>query len=105
MAERKHFLGTYFDRSLVLKLSGWANMLAWAILVSYIIETAYNTFFPIYQNYLSGYEYGLDAIFMLFQLIRVFQGAMLFVILRGFGQLLLMVMEIEENTRAANRND
>lgn len=97
------FLGAYFDKDRVLRIATWANWIAWVILVGYVVEALYNTIFPIYQNYLSGYQYGLDVIFILFQLLRIFQGAMLFIILQGFGQLLLMVMEIEENTRAASR--
>ncbi len=101
MAEKTNFLGTYFDKSKVIKLATWANWIAWALLFAYVAETFYNTFFQVYQNWINGYGLNMDFSFLFFQSLRIFQGGMLFVILQGFGQLLLMVMDIEDNTRRA----
>src|SRR5512147_1284240 len=46
MSERPHraFLGTYFDRSLVLRVSRWTIILGWLILAAYLLEFGYTTY-------------------------------------------------------------
>jgi len=99
--ESTPFLGTYFDRDVVLRLERWTRLLAWAILVVYLIQAGYDAGMNIYNSRLGGYP--LDWYFFLMTLTRPLQGAMLAGILYLAGKATLILMDIEENTRRATR--
>ncbi len=99
--ERLHnkFLGTYFDRSRVLRLSRWLVILGWIILAAYLLEYGYTT----YQNISSAIvnAYPIDIAYLVLNLKSPLQGLMLFGILYAASQVLLILLDIEDNTREA----
>ena len=106
--EDKHsnFFGTYFKKDTVLRLVQASKILAWIILVFYglqlVLSLGVNTlqilrgfwtgmgFTDILQNYLITFQQPLHGLVYSFALL-------------GISQLLLIFMDIEDNTRRAAR--
>ena len=101
MSEPPHraFLGTYFDRSLVLRVSRWIIILGWLILAAYLLEFGYTTYQSVSSAIINAYP--LDFTFLLLNLKSPLQGLMLLGILYGISQALLILLDIEDNTREA----
>ena len=95
------FAGTYFDRDAVLRVERWARIIAWAILAAYIIEAGYSIYQTTSGAILGNYPIDPFSIFSL--LARVLQGALLFSILNIAGRIMLILLDIEDNTRRAAR--
>jgi hypothetical protein len=96
---RTAFLGTYFDRSLVLRVARVAVVLGWIILAVYLLEYAYNAYLNVSGALLNGYP--VDFAFLLLNLKGPLQGVMVLVLLYAVAQILLILLDIEDNTRAA----
>lgn len=100
------FLGTYFSKDTVMKLSAAAKIFAWVIAGFYAVQwlLQVGTFF---LQYARGYWVGMGftdiAQNLLWLLEQPLRGLVYFVVLQGVGQVLLMVMDIEDNTRRAAR--
>jgi len=101
MKQTSGFLGTYFERDSVLRLERWARIIAWGVLVVYAFEAAYNAFQSIYNASIGGYPQDWFFVFMTFA--RVLQGAVLCILLQAAGKVLLILLDIEDNTRRAGR--
>ena len=102
MNKSSDFLGTYFDRDSVLLIERWVRIIAWLTLFGYLFESGYT----LYQNVLSAIISGfiLDWYFILTILLRIVQGSVLFIILQALAKILLIFLDIEDNTRRAARN-
>ena len=100
---RPAFLGTYFDRSLVLRVSRLSVILGWVILATYLLEYGWST----YQNLAGAAQngYPVDWMFLALNLRAPLQGAMLLLFLYGVSQALLILLDIEDNTRRAARGE
>ena len=106
--KRTRFLGTYFDRDGSLRVARWANFLAWVILAMY----AYTTFVSIGQQVhllASGaisYE-GLTIFDRMsiptLQISQLIPGLVYFVTLKVAQQALLILLDVEDNSRRAAR--
>ena len=96
------FMGTYFDRSAVLRLSRVTVVLAWIIFGFYIIQWGYNTWQNINSALVGNYP--IDFNFLIFNLSQPAQGAMVLVIMLVAAKILLILLDIEDNTRRAARN-
>jgi hypothetical protein len=96
---RRVFLGTYFDRSLVLRVAKAAVILGWVILAVYLLEYCYNSYLNISGALLNGYP--VDYAFLLLNLKGPLQGTMALIILYAVAQVLLILLDIEDNSRAA----
>jgi hypothetical protein len=106
MENHGHFLGTYFNKETVLKLASGAKAFSWIIGGFYFVQwiMQIGTFFlqivrgfwagmgfmDISQNTLSQFELPLRCL-------------VYFIVLQGAAQVLLMLMDIEDNTRRAAR--
>lgn len=100
--EKPAFLGTYFDRDAVLRLARWTRIVAWAILAVYLLQYGYDTFMTLFNSIRGGYP--LDWFYIVFNLSRPLQGFMLWVVLHVLSSGLLVLLDIEENTRRAARS-
>lgn len=100
--EKPAFLGTYFDRDSVLRLARWTRIVAWAILAVYLLQYGYDTFMTLFNSISGGYP--VDWYYMMFGLARPLQGVMLLVVLHVLSSGLLVLLDIEENTRRAARS-
>jgi len=96
------FLGTYFDVDAVLKIERWARIIAWVTLAIYAIEAVYTIYQNVYSAIVGGYP--VDFFFLFQTLARIIQGGLVFIIIRIAANILLVLLDIEENTRRAGRS-
>ena len=102
------FLGTYFDRDGILRLSRWADILAWVILTIYVLSWLFSTILFLAQ-YLSGIYFDKGATFLtvlnIFSpyLLQPLPGVFYFFGLQAVSKVLLILLDMEDNTRRAAR--
>lgn len=110
MEERlKTNYAVYFDKGVVLKISRWAGIVAWAVLVIYLL-TSIISFTQFMTQFVTGvfYQKGM-SIFDLFGfftpfLMQPIPGAVYFFGLKFVENGLLILMEIEESARRSSRS-
>lgn len=100
------FLGTYFDRSSILRFSRMADVFAWVVLVYHVGQA-------ILSVGIFGLQFARGLIFMggptdfaqqlMWQLQPIVPGAWYFVGIQAIGKSLLILMDIEDNTRRIAR--
>ena len=99
-------MGTYFDRSTVLRIVRVAEISSWVVLVVYSAQLLVSATVLALQ-YVRGLMQwaGFTDIVQqfLFVLEQPFRGIVYFVGLQAIAKILLMFMDIEENTRRAAR--
>jgi hypothetical protein len=108
MEERTGFLGTYFDRDASLRMARWAGILAWALLGLYL----YTTLVSIGQllslvasgavSYESANIFDRMSIPTL-QISQLIPGLVYFVMLKIAQHVLLILLDVEDNSRRAAR--
>lgn len=103
MNKQASFFGTYFDREVVLRLERFVRIVAWGTLIIYVVESGYNLYQSIYNWILNGFT--PDAYIFISVISRVMQGAAIFALLYVFAAMLLILLDIEDNTRRAARGD
>ena len=102
------FLGTYFDRDSVLRIARWAEILAWIVLTIYILNWVFSTllFFAQYYNGMfmeKGMTF-LNAVnFFSPYLTQPLPGIFYFFGLQGISKGILILLDMEDNTRRAAR--
>ena len=101
MKQSTGFLGTYFDRNSVLRLDFWARVIAWGVLAAYVFEAGYSTFQNVQGAIIGGYLLDWYSVFMTFS--HILQGAVLFFLLHIAAKAMLILLDIEDNTRRAAR--
>ena len=102
------FLGTYFDRDAVISLSRWADILAWVVLTLYLLTWIIQLilFLSQYLNGMLGDKgVTLLTIFSLFSpyLVQPIPGVLYFFALQAISKILLILLDVEDNTRRAAR--
>ena len=99
------FLGTYFDRSMVLRIVSVAEISSWVVLIVYGLQLLLSAG-TFVLSYLRGFfPPGITDLFqqVLFVLEQPFRGIVYFIGLQAIAKILLMFMDIEANTRNAAR--
>ena len=102
------FLGAYFDRDSVLRLSRWADVMSWVVLTIYAVTWAGSVLLYLSQ-YMNGMmsDKGITFLmsFNMFSpyLTQVFPGVVYFFALQGISRVLQILMDMEDNTRRAAR--
>ena len=103
------FLGTYFDRDGVLRLSRWADILAWIILTAYLLSWLF-TLLLVFGQYSNGMFLDKGGTFLnVFNsmlspyLLQPVPGVFYFFGLQAVSKGLLIFLDIEDNTRRAAR--
>ena len=100
------FLGTYFDRSIVLRIVRVSEIASWVVLVVYALQLMTSAL-TLGLQYARGFMPGLgftDTFQQwLFVLEQPFRGIVYFIGLQAIAKILLMFMDIEDNTRRAVR--
>ena len=102
------FLGTYFDRDSVMRLARWAETFAWVILSLYMLYWVFSILLFIVQ-YTSGLFFDKGMTFL--NAINIFvpyflqplPGLAYFFGLQAVSKALLILMDMEDNTRRAAR--
>jgi hypothetical protein len=100
------FLGTYFEKDSVLKLVTLMNVMSWIVAVVYGIDLLVAIMVFLLQ-FLRGYMVGLgftDYVQnILFLVERPFRGVVYFAVLQAAAKVLLIFLDIEDNTRRTAR--
>ena len=100
------FMGTYFDRSVVLRIVRVAEISSWVVLVVYgaqLLLSATVFVLTIVRGFMQWAGATDIAQQILFVLEQPFRGIVYFVGLQAIAKILLMFMDIEDNTRRAAR--
>ena len=103
------FLGTYFDRDMVMRLARWAQISAWVILSIYLLTWLISLGQFLIQ-FRTGLFYNkgmgiLDVMnFFTPLLLQPLPGILYFFSLQGIAHFLNIFMDVEENTRRAARS-
>ena len=106
--KNEKFLGAYFDRDGVLRLSRWADTLSWVTLALYVLAWLFQIllFFSQYANGMMG-EKGLNFLmgFNMFSpyMTQPLPGLFYFICLQAVSKGLLILLDMEDNTRRAAR--
>ena len=102
------FLGTYFDRDGVMRLSRWADIVAWIILTIYFISWL-SSLLLFFGQYFSGLYMDKGATFLnVFGMFAPYlqqplPGVFYFFALQGVSKGLLIFLDMEDNTRRSAR--
>jgi hypothetical protein len=106
--KQEKFLGAYFDRDAVLRLSRWADTLAWITLTLYVLTWLFQflLFFSQYANGMMG-DKGMNFLFgfSMFSpyLTQPLPGVFYFFGMQAISKGLLILLDMEDNTRRAAR--
>lgn len=106
--ERTGFLGTYFDREASLRLARWAGILAWVLLGLYLYTTLISTgqFLSLLASGAVSYA-GTNIFDQLsiptMQISQLIPGLVYFIMLKIAQQILLILLDVEDNSRRAAR--
>ena len=105
---KEKFLGAYFDRDGVLRLSRWADVVAWIILTVTLLTWLLSLLLFIVQ-YSSGlfFDKGMTFLnaFGVFKpyFLEPLPGLFYFFGLQGISKALLIMLDVEDNSRRAAR--
>ncbi|MGE5249850.1 MAG: hypothetical protein ACM3QS_06495 [Bacteroidota bacterium] len=100
------FLGTYFDRDVVLKVSHWAEILSWVVVGVYAFDLLLALGVQVLQIARGFWQnVGVTDVLtnLVFLIERPFRGVVYFVALQGIAKVLLILMDMEESLRRAAR--
>ena len=104
--EHTGFMGTYFDRSLVLRLARISEVVAWVVAVVYAADLIL-ALVVFFLQYARGFWTGLGITDLFTNLLyiieRPFRGAVYFVVLMAIGHALRILMDVEDNLRRSAR--
>jgi hypothetical protein len=106
--KQEKFMGAYFDRDAILKLSRWADGLSWAVLAVYLLWWLFSVLLFVSQ-YASGMmgDKGMNFLmgFSMFSpyITQLFPGVFYFFGLQAISKVLLLLLEVEDNTRRGAR--
>ena len=105
-ARGSEFLGTYFDRSVVLRIVRGAEVASWVVLVVYGLQFLL-ALVVFVLSFTRGFMQGMGFTDLFQQLLFVleqpFRGVVYFLGLQALAKILLIFMDIEDNTRRAAR--
>lgn len=106
--ERTGFFGTYFDRDAALRLARWAGILAWVLLGMYVYTALISTGQFLSMMLTGAISYAGTNIFdrlsiPTMQISQVVPGLVYFVMLKVAQQVLLILLDVEDNSRRAAR--
>jgi hypothetical protein len=99
------FLGTYFNPDVIIRLARWADILAWVVVVVYALDFIFaaGSFALTYIRGFWGGGFTDLANNIIYIVERPFRGVVYFIALQAIGKALLILMDMEENTRRTAR--
>jgi hypothetical protein len=105
---RTGFLGTYFDRDVALRVARLAGILAWVLLAFYAYTTlvSIGQFWFLVASGVASYE-GANIFDRLsiptMQISQISPGLVYFILLKVAQQALLILLDVEDNSRRTAR--
>jgi hypothetical protein len=108
MSETKNekFMGTYFDRDSVIKVARWGEILSWVVVGLYAVDLllALGVFvLQYFRGFWVGVGFTDQVTNLLYILERPFRGIVYFIALQAIAKALLILMDMEDNTRRMAR--
>jgi hypothetical protein len=107
--KQEKFFGAYVDRDVVLRLSRWSEGTAWVVLTVYILTWLFSVLLFVSQllnglYFAKGSENFLTT-FSLFSpyLQQLFPGIFYFFGLQAISKIMLIFLDVEDNTRRSAR--
>ena len=107
--KQEKFFGAYVDRDVVLRLSRWADGLAWVVLTIYVLTWLFSLAL-FFSQYFNGqyFDKGGGSFLMTFSLFAPYlqqplPGIFYFFGLEALSKAMLILLDIEDNTRRAAR--
>jgi len=107
--KQEKFFGAYVDRDIVLRLSRWADITAWVVLTIYTLTWLFGVMLFVSQ-YFNGLYFakGNDSFLATFSMFTPYlqqplPGLFSFFGLQGISKALLLLLDMEDNTRRAAR--
>jgi len=107
--KQEKFFGAYVDRDAVLRLSRWAEGTAWVVLTVYLLTWLFSVVLFASQ-YFNGLYFakGSESFLTTFSLIspymqQLFPGIFYFFGLQALSKAILILLDVEDNTRRAAR--
>ena len=106
--KQEKFFGTYFDRDAVLRISRWADIIAWVVLTVYLL-TWLSSILLFAAQYTNGLFFDKGMTFLsIFSILKPYfvepiPGIIYFFALQGISKILLIMMDMEDNSRRAAR--
>jgi hypothetical protein len=100
------FFGAYFDRDAILRLVRVTDIFSWIVVVVYgaqLIVSVGVFFLQTARGMMAGPGFTDYAQQFLWAIETPFRGVLYFVILQAVGRALLILLDVEENTRRASR--
>jgi len=104
---KTNFPGTYFERDSILKLARLAEIFAWIVLAYYVAQAALSIVvyaLQIIRGLIFPGGFTDIAQQVIWMLQPALPGLWNFVGLQAVGKVLLIFMDVEDNTRRAARN-
>jgi hypothetical protein len=106
--KKEKFLGTYFNPQAIQRISVVARILSWVVVAIYALQWIFQLaafFLQVGRGFWGGMGFTdyANSIMYLFEM--PLRGVVYFVVLQAVAQVLLMFMDIEDNTRRAARGD
>jgi hypothetical protein len=103
----RNFLGIYFNIDTVFHLASVAKILSWVVVAVYSAQWVVQALAMVLQI-TRGFWIGMGYTDIVQNILYLFEqplrGVVYFVVLQGVAQVLLIFLDIEENTRRAARN-
>jgi hypothetical protein len=102
------FLGTYFDRDAILRICRWAEIIAWVTLTIYLLNWLISVLL-FFAQYYNGMFFDKGMTFL--NVLNIFSpyltqplpGVFYFFGLMAVSKVLLILLDMEDNTRRAAR--
>jgi hypothetical protein len=104
---KTNFAGTYFDRGAVLRIARLADIFAWIALIYYVAQAGVSllTFtLQLARGFIAVPGFTDFAQQIIWVLQPALPGLWNFIGLQAVGKILLIFMDMEDNTRRAARN-
>jgi hypothetical protein len=100
------YLGTYFNKNIVLRLVSTARIFSWIVAVFYFLQwflQVGTTLLQVSRGFWMGMGFTDIAQNILWLFEQPLRGLVYFAVLQGMAQALLMFMDMEDNTRRVAR--
>jgi hypothetical protein len=105
-SKQNTFFGTIFNKDVVIRISRVAKVFAWLIMIFYAIQWLLQVGI-LFSQVTRGFWMGLGitdiAQNLLWLIEQPLRGLVYFVVLQGVAQVLLMILDIENNTRVIGK--
>ena len=105
---QEKFFGAYVDRDVVLRLSRWAEGISWVVLTIYLLAFS-ASLLTLFAQYANGMLYAKGMTFLdIFNMFMPYlqqpvPGILYFFVFQALSKLLLILLDVEDNTRRAAR--